>query len=70
MHPAYAKYPLYLRIQRALRQLILDGALQASNPLPASRALALSLNVSRDTVENAYSLLHAEGYIEIGRAHV
>jgi len=64
MHPAYAKYPLYLRIQRALRQLILDGALPASNPLPASRALALSLNVSRDTVENAYSLLHAEGYIE------
>lgn len=64
MHPAYAKYPLYLRIQRALRQLILDGTLQASNPLPASRALALSLNVSRDTVENAYSLLHAEGYIE------
>lgn len=64
MHPAYAKYPLYLRIKRALRQLILDGMLQANNPLPASRGLALSLNVSRDTVENAYSLLHAEGYIE------
>ncbi len=64
LHPAYAKYPLYLRIQRgALRQLILDGALPASNPLPASRALALSLNVSRDTVENAYSLLHAEAIL-------
>lgn len=64
MHPDYEKYPLYLRIQRALRQLILDGALPANTPLPASRALAESLNVSRDTVENAYSLLHAEGYIE------
>jgi GntR family transcriptional regulator/MocR family aminotransferase len=64
MHPAYTKYPLYLRIQRALRKLILDGALQANRPLPASRALALSLNVSRDTVENAYGLLLAEGYIE------
>jgi len=64
MHPDYAKYPLYLRIQRALRQLILDGALPANHPLPASRVLAVSLNVSRDTVENAYSLLHAEGYIE------
>ena len=63
-HPDYAKHPLYLRIQRALRQLILDGALPANTPLPASRALAQSLNVSRDTVENAYSLLHAEGYIE------
>ncbi len=62
--PEYAHYPLYLRIQRALRRLILDAVLQAGKPLPASRALALSLSVSRDTVENAYSLLHAEGYIE------
>ena len=62
--PEYAHYPLYLRIQRALRRLILDGVLQAGNPLPASRALAHSLNVSRDTIENAYSLLHAEGYID------
>lgn len=63
-HPDYAKYPLYLRIQRALRQLIVDGSLAANKALPATRALAKSLSVSRDTVENAYSLLHAEGYIE------
>lgn len=63
-HPDYAKYPLYLRIQRALRQMIVDGSLAANKPLPATRVLAQSLAVSRDTVENAYSLLHAEGYIE------
>jgi len=63
-HPDHVDLPLYARIQRAIRQLILDGALGAGKPLPASRALARSLEVSRDTVETAYTQLHAEGYIE------
>ena len=46
-----------------MRQLILDGALEAGRPLPASRALARSLGVSRDTVEAAYGQLHVEGFI-------
>ncbi|MCL7713748.1 PLP-dependent aminotransferase family protein [Stenotrophomonas mori] len=62
--PARAALPLHARIQRALRQLILDGAIAAGQPLPASRALARSLAVSRDTVEMAYGQLHAEGFIE------
>lgn len=63
-HPGHAAMPLHARIQRAIRQLILDGALGAGKPLPASRALARSLGVSRDTVESAYAQLHAEGFIE------
>lgn len=62
--PAHGAQPLHLRVQRAIRQLILDGVLDAGKPLPASRALAKSLAVSRDTVESAYSQLHAEGFIE------
>ncbi|MGE8231769.1 MAG: PLP-dependent aminotransferase family protein [Stenotrophomonas sp.] len=62
--PAQRSLPLHVRIQRAVRQLILDGALDASRPLPASRTLAGSLGVSRDTVEAAYGQLHAEGFIE------
>lgn len=62
--PAHGALPLHARIQRAIRQLILDGALDAGRPLPASRALAKSLGVSRDTVESAYIQLHAEGFIE------
>jgi len=62
--PAQAALPLRARVQRALRQLILDGALEVGRPLPASRALAQSLGVSRDTVESAYSQLDAEGFIE------
>ncbi|MBN9467817.1 MAG: PLP-dependent aminotransferase family protein [Bosea sp.] len=63
-HPAHAGLPLHARIQRAIRQLILDGTLGRGKPLPASRALARSLDLSRDTVEAAYAQLHAEGFIE------
>ncbi|TCM68684.1 GntR family transcriptional regulator [Acinetobacter calcoaceticus] len=64
INPKYAALPRYARIQRAIRQLILDGVLEVGMSLPASRGLATSLQVSRDTVEMAYSQLHAEGFIE------
>lgn len=63
-NPVHGALPLHARIQRAIRQLILDGALDVGKPLPASRALAKSLGVSRDTVELSYGQLHAEGFIE------
>lgn len=44
--------------------MILDGALGPGKPLPASRVLAKSLAVSRDTIEAAYAQLHAEGFID------
>ena len=62
-HPDHAGLPLHARIQRGIRQLIVDGAIVAGRPLPASRVLAVSLGVSRDTVEAAYTQLHAEGFI-------
>ncbi|CAB5511280.1 HTH-type transcriptional regulatory protein GabR [Achromobacter anxifer] len=54
---------LHQRIHRALRALILDGALGPGVRLPATRTLAKSLGVARDTVENAYVPLHRDGYI-------
>lgn len=54
---------LHQRIQRALRTLILDGALDPGVKLPATRALAKSLGIGRDTVENAYVQLHRDGFI-------
>ncbi len=36
----------------------------AGKALPASRGLAKSLGVSRDTIEAAYAQLHAEGFID------
>ncbi|TCP16280.1 PLP-dependent aminotransferase family protein [Simplicispira metamorpha] len=54
---------LHQRIQRALRALILDGALGPGVKLPATRALAQSLGVARDTVENAYVQLQRDGFV-------
>lgn len=61
--PEHAAMPLHGRVQRAIKQMILDGVLAAGKALPASRALAKSLSISRDTVEAAYAQLHAEGFI-------
>lgn len=54
---------LHQRIQRALRALILDGVLDSGIKLPATRMMAKSLGVARDTVENAYVQLHRDGFI-------
>ncbi|WP_431221808.1 GntR family transcriptional regulator [Serratia sp. L9] len=54
---------LHQRIQRALRALILEGVLASNVKLPATRSLATSLAVARDTVENAYGQLHRDGFI-------
>ncbi|MGK5074666.1 PLP-dependent aminotransferase family protein [Janthinobacterium sp. ZB1P44] len=61
--PALAALDLRVRVQRALRQLILDGVLAPGVRLPATRALAQSLGVSRDTVEMAYAQLRLDGYL-------
>jgi GntR family transcriptional regulator/MocR family aminotransferase len=62
--PELAALDLRVRVQRALRQLILDGVLAPGLRLPATRALAQSLGVSRDTVEMAYAQLRLDGYIQ------
>lgn len=54
---------LHQRVQRAMRELILDGALSPGLKLPATRSLAQSLGIARDTVENAYMQLHRDGFI-------
>lgn len=64
---AGAAAPLFRQVYEGIRQAILGGRLAAGTRLPASRALARELGVSRNTVLNAYEQLLAEGYLE-GRA--
>ena len=56
--------PISTQLYGALRELMLSGAMAAGMRLPASRALALDLNVSRTTVIDAFERLAAEGLVE------
>ena len=55
--------PLYEALYRCIRDDILSGKLSAGEKLPSKRALAQHLEISKITVETAYSQLLAEGYI-------
>ena len=56
--------PLYQQVYTNLRSSILSGELKGGMKLPSTCALAEELNVSRNTILNAYRQLQAEGYIE------
>ena len=55
--------PRFRQLYQAIRQRILDGQLPADSRLPSSRHLASQLQISRNTVMQAYEQLLAEGYI-------
>lgn len=59
--------PAYQQIYRSLRTMILGGEFGKGSRLPATRALANDLGVSRNIVLLAYRHLLAEGYVG-GRA--
>lgn len=56
--------PLHQQVYRQLRQAILSGRLPSGQRLPASRALAKSLGLSRTTVTQGYDQLISEGYLQ------
>jgi GntR family transcriptional regulator/MocR family aminotransferase len=64
---ASAATPLHRQLFDALRAAMLDGRLGPEARLPASRALARELGISRTTVMTAYDQLTAEGFL-IGRS--
>lgn len=59
-----ASTPLYRQLYSSLRRAILSHQLLPGMRLPASRTLADELDVSRNTVLEAFDQLSAEGYLE------
>ncbi len=56
--------PLQLQIYYQIKDAVLAGRLKPGTRLPATRALAIQLSVSRNTVLAAFELLRSEDYIE------
>ncbi|MFT6581024.1 MAG: GntR family transcriptional regulator/MocR family aminotransferase [Alphaproteobacteria bacterium] len=55
--------PLYRQIYDRFRDAFRSGSLRPGDHAPSSRSLASELGVARGTVEEAYALLAAEGYL-------
>lgn len=55
--------PIYRQIYWRFRGAISDGLLVPGDRVPAARALAKELGLARGTIDTAYSLLTAEGYL-------
>jgi len=59
-----APEPLYRQIYDRFRAAIAGGLLKPGDRVPSVRALTQELGLARGTVEAAYSLLAAEGYVQ------
>jgi GntR family transcriptional regulator/MocR family aminotransferase len=59
-----AAAPFYRQIYDRLRGAITGGVLKPGDRIPSARALTEELGLARGTIETAYSLLAAEGYIQ------
>jgi GntR family transcriptional regulator/MocR family aminotransferase len=55
--------PLFQQLYAELRRAILDGRLRSGDRMPASRALADELGISRNTALAAFEQLISEGYL-------
>lgn len=55
--------PVYLQIKDYIKSMILSGMLQKDIKLPSTRELSSILNVSRNTVIEAYKYLEDEGFV-------
>ena len=56
--------PLYEQICTQIKAQIMSGKLKTGEALPSIRSLAKSLQISVLTVQKAYDLLQADGFIE------
>ncbi|WP_377702628.1 PLP-dependent aminotransferase family protein [Pseudoduganella sp. UC29_71] len=62
LDPASAE-PFYRQIYERFRGAIASGVLKPGDRVPSARALTKELGLARGTIDAAYSLLAAEGYI-------
>lgn len=57
--------PIYRSLYQHIRTMIVSGELEAGHKLPPSRLLAADLSISRNTVNQAYEALVADGFLQV-----
>ncbi len=67
MTATLVKDPVYLQLNRALRELILNGEIAVGDRFPTERQVSTDFGVSRPTANKAISSLVAEGILESRR---
>ena len=55
--------PIYEQVRDGLRRLMVSGIIHEGEQLPTVRAMATSLAINPNTIQRAYELLEAEGYV-------
>ena len=60
----HSKEPLYVQLYNYMKEEMKSGNVAPHTKLPSKRKLAQYLQISKNTIEAAYSQLIAEGYIE------
>ena len=60
----HSPVPIYVQLAEQLKYLVSTGELASGTRLPSARLLARNLNVNRNTVLRAYSVLRRDGYVE------
>lgn len=56
--------PLYIQVYEYIKSEILNGNIPHGSKLPSIRSLAKDLKLGKNTIENAYEQLIAEGYVK------
>lgn len=64
-----SEVPIYVQLRNQIVKGIGKGELKAQEKLPTVRQLAAEAGVNTITVNKAYQILKAEGYIKIDRRH-
>ena len=62
--PLHSSQPLYQQLHDSIVTQLRTGQLHAGDRLPGKRSLASQLSVAINTVDTAYQMLVAEGYLE------
>ena len=59
--------PVYRQVADAIRAHLVAARVRPGDQLPSVRRLALELGVNHNTVAEAYRMLAAEGWLDLGR---